>query len=59
MSAQLEPSHFDIEYLHQHSVKEVTELDEEIFIELVGKNVSDGMTDAEARDKAFKCIFHR
>lgn len=59
MSAQLEPSHYDIAYLHEHAMVEITPDTEDAFIDLVGKNVSDGMTDAEARDKAFQCIFHR
>lgn len=59
MSAQLEPSHYDIAYLHEHATVEITVEIEDAFIELVGKNVSDGMSDKEARDKAFQCIFHR
>ncbi|MFA6700926.1 MAG: hypothetical protein WCS28_12260 [Thiomicrospira sp.] len=58
MSAQLEPSHFDIEYLHQHCktacLPAPTEDDELRFIEQCGKNSSDGLTDLVARIQAFE-----
>ena len=54
-----EPSEIDIAYLHEHATCEITPETEEAFVELVGKNVSDGMSDKAARDRAFQCIFHR
>lgn len=52
-----EPADIDIAYLHEHSIEEITPDIEDAFIELVGKNVSDSMSDGEARDKAFRCLF--
>ena len=54
-----EPAEIDIAYLHEHATCEITPETEEAFVELVGKNVSDGMSDKDARDRAFQCIFHR
>jgi hypothetical protein len=59
VSKNPEPADIDIAYLHEHATCEITPETEEVFIELVGKNVSDGMSDKEARDRAFQCIFHR
>lgn len=56
MSNIPEPSEIDIAYLHEHATVEITPETEEVFVELVGKNVSDGMTDDEARSEALKCF---
>ena len=54
MSNDINPADIDIDYLHQHANRPVTNADEDAFIELCGKNYSDGMTDLQARVEAIK-----
>ena len=47
----------DIEYLYNRAIganMAVSEIDEEIYLELVGKQISDGKKTLEARSTAFR-----
>lgn len=58
MAELMSSQDIDIEYLYQHCITArlpvPSEEDEDIFLELVGKQVSDGKTDLVARVKAFE-----
>ena len=56
MTTDTIPADLDIEYLHREAKRPISEIDEIIFVELVGKNHSDGMPDDEARAEALKCF---
>lgn len=58
MTTDTIPADLDIEYLriscNAHKIPAPTEIEECAFIELCGKNYSDGMCDVDARAAAWK-----
>ena len=56
MTTDTIPADLDIEYLHREAKQPISEIDEIIFVELVGRNHSDGMPDDEALGEALKCF---
>ena len=56
MSLEISQQDLDVEYLYDKASQyklNVEEEDEEIFVELVGKQVSDGHSNLESRRRAF------